>query len=219
MTEGGTIQRPELRARGWSRKMRRQFLPYQPGEVDAHVFDLVTVVQAEGLPEWQAKKMPRDPPQKAAKRALRRAYRLRRPFNVRELKPEISTRHTVILFGDRDGERPACASSCSTAEVVSWNNSTTPLSVPGAYTRPRQRMLRPAAHGSTTGSWLADRWPPLPRLPLRTRPRHRWLADALHPVGKRQDQDVASAMAYPPSDRAWGAIDTRGCRADISGST
>jgi hypothetical protein len=56
MTEGGTIQRPELRARDWSRKMRRQFLPYQLGEVDAHVFDLVTVVQAEALPEWQAKK-------------------------------------------------------------------------------------------------------------------------------------------------------------------
>jgi hypothetical protein len=49
--------------------------------------------------------MPRDPPRRAAKRALRRAYRLRRPFKVRELKPEISTRHTVILFGGRNGER------------------------------------------------------------------------------------------------------------------
>jgi hypothetical protein len=33
---------------------------------------------------------------------------------------------------------------CSTAEVVFWNNSTAPLSVPRAYTRPRQRMLQPA---------------------------------------------------------------------------
>jgi hypothetical protein len=74
MTEGGTTQWPELRARGWSREMRRQFPPYQPGKVDTHVFDLVTVGQAEALPEWQAKKAAivenaARSDQKAAKRA------------------------------------------------------------------------------------------------------------------------------------------------------
>jgi hypothetical protein len=56
MTEGGTIQWPELRARGWSRKTSRQFLPSQRGKVDTHVFDLATIVQAEARPDWQAKK-------------------------------------------------------------------------------------------------------------------------------------------------------------------
>jgi hypothetical protein len=56
ITQAGTIRWPELRARGWSKKMRRQFLPDQRGNVNTHVFDLATIVQTEALPEWQAEK-------------------------------------------------------------------------------------------------------------------------------------------------------------------